>query len=44
MAGIKVELVKKVKSYRGLFKADLKLRDVDEVLREAIEERRKKWC
>ncbi|MBB5255255.1 AbrB family looped-hinge helix DNA binding protein [Sulfurisphaera ohwakuensis] len=40
----KIELLPYVKkSYRGLFKASLNSKDVDEVLKEALEERSKKW-
>ena len=40
----KIELLPYVKkSYRGLFKASLKSKDVDEVLKEALEESSKKW-
>ena len=40
----KIELLPYVKkSYRGLFKASLKSKDVDEVLKEALEERSEKW-
>jgi AbrB family looped-hinge helix DNA binding protein len=40
----RIEIVPYVKkSYRGLFKASLKGKDVDEVLKEALEERSKKW-
>ncbi len=40
----KIELLPYIKkNYRGLFKASLKLKDVDEILKEALEERSKKW-
>ncbi|QIW24455.1 hypothetical protein EWF20_10025 [Sulfolobus sp. S-194] len=40
----KIELLPYTKkNYRGLFKASLKSKDVDEILREALEERSKKW-
>ena len=40
----KIELLPYIKkNYRGLFKASLKLEDVDEILKEALEERSKKW-
>ena len=31
------------KSYRGAFKASLKTMEVDEILKEALEERSEKW-
>jgi hypothetical protein len=31
------------KSFRGLFKVNVRLKDVDEVLKEALEERSRKW-
>jgi looped-hinge helix DNA binding domain, AbrB family len=40
----KIELLPYIKkNYRGLFKASLKLEDVDEILKEALEESSKKW-
>jgi len=40
----KIELLPYTKkNYRGLFKASLKQEDVDEILKEALEERSKKW-
>jgi len=40
----KIELLPYIKkNYRGLFKASLKPEDVDEILKEALEERSKKW-
>jgi hypothetical protein len=40
----KVQLLPYVKkSFRGLFKVNVRLKDVDEVLKEASEERSKKW-
>ena len=40
----KIELLPYIKkNYRGLFKASLKPEDIDEILKEALEERSKKW-
>jgi AbrB family looped-hinge helix DNA binding protein len=40
----KVQLLPYVKkSFRGLFKVNAMLKDVDEVLKEALEERSRKW-
>jgi AbrB family looped-hinge helix DNA binding protein len=40
----KIELLPYIKkNYRGLFKASLKSKDIDEILEEALEERSKKW-
>jgi AbrB family looped-hinge helix DNA binding protein len=40
----KIELLPYIKkNYRGLFRASLKPKDVDEILKEALEERSKKW-
>ncbi|AWS00746.1 AbrB/MazE/SpoVT family DNA-binding domain-containing protein [Metallosphaera hakonensis] len=40
--GNKIEILPK-RSYRGMFKASLGSKDVDQVLREGLEERTKKW-
>jgi looped-hinge helix DNA binding domain, AbrB family len=40
----KIELLPYIKkNYKGLFKASLKSEDIDEILKEALEERSKKW-
>jgi len=40
----KVQLLPYVrKNFRGLFKVNVRLKDVDEVLKEALEDRSRKW-